>query len=160
MFESLDIRWKIPPNLVDKPIIYRIRGTLFTSKLDVIVLDRYHKAVTPSGVNFGKDLMSLWHWTNLDLNLMYKSLCKSHKGDFQWTFLWSIWHVPCGGWFLADAGPTSVLLGRRRAIGGHVFSATWDISLRIIMVVLHIAFCEFEHCVFIFPCFVLFVVWP
>ena len=46
------------PNLVDKPIICRIRGTLSTSTLDTNFLDRYHKAVTPSGVNFGKGLMS------------------------------------------------------------------------------------------------------
>ena len=44
-------------------------------------------------------------------------------------FLWLIWHVPVGGLFWVDAGPTSVLLGRRRAIGGHVFSATWDIFM-------------------------------
>ena len=44
------------------------------------------------------------------------------------NFLCLIWHVPGGGLFWADAGPTSVLLGRRRAIGGHVFSATWDIA--------------------------------
>ena len=36
------------PNLVDKPIISRIRGTLFTSTLDVNFLDRYHRAVTHS----------------------------------------------------------------------------------------------------------------
>ena len=69
---------------------------------------------------------------------MYKSLYKSHKVVFQWTFY---------GWYgmsqVADYfGP---MLGRRRAIGGHVFSATWDISWRIIMVVLHIALCEFVH---------------
>ena len=70
-------------------------------------------------------------------------------------FLWLIWHVPGGELFWADAGPTSVLLGRRRAIGGHGFSATWDIAWRIIMVVLHIAFCAL--CTHI-SMFVLFVV--
>ena len=95
-------------NLVDKPIISRIRGTLFTITLDMNFLDRYHKAVTQSGVNFGKDLMSFWYWTNLGLYLMYKSLYVSHKGVFKWTFY---------GWYglsqVADYfGP---MLGRRRS---------------------------------------------
>ena len=71
-------------------------------------LDRYHKAITPSGVNFGKDLMSFWYWTNLGLYLMYKSLYKSHKVVFLWTLY---------GWYGMSQvayyfGP---MLGRRRS---------------------------------------------
>ena len=39
---------------------------------------------------------------------MYKLLYKSHKTVFSIDFLWLIWHVPGGGLFWADAGPTSV----------------------------------------------------
>ena len=149
----------IIPYLVDKPVIYRIRGTLFTSTLDMNFLDRYHKAVTPSGAKFDKDLMSFRYRINYII-FDIEVVTYEWQECFSIDFLWLIWHVPGGRIFWADAGPTSVLLSRSRAIGSHVFPATWDISWRIFMVLLHIAFCGFVHCVFIFPCFVSFVVWP
>ena len=80
-------------------------------------LDRYHKAVTPSGVNFGKDLMSFWYWTNLGLYLMYKSLYICHKGVLNGRFMVDMacprWRIILGRCW-ADVGPVGPTSGHWR----------------------------------------------
>ena len=105
------------PILVDKPIISRIRVTLFTSTLDMNFLDRYHKAVTPSGVNFGKGLMSFWYWTNLGLYWCINRYIKVTRLFFNELFMFD---MACPRWWIilgrcwADVGPVGPTSGHWR----------------------------------------------
>ena len=117
-------------------------------------LDRYHKAVTPSGVNFGKDLMSFWYWTNLGLYLMYKSLYKSHKGVFQWTFYGWYGMSQVADYFgpmlcrrrscWADVGPLAAMFSR--LLGSLHYGSLWwycillSVHLCIVYSYFHVCF--------------------
>ena len=80
-------------------------------------LDRYHKAVTPSGVNFGKGLMSFWYWTNLGLYWCINRYIKVTRLFFNELFMFD---MACPRWWIilgrcwADVGPVGPTSGHWR----------------------------------------------
>ena len=99
------------PYLIDKTVISRTHGTLFTSTLDMNFLDRCHKAVTPSGVNWVKT--SFRYRTNLGLYLMYKlsMFCFICSLTIIWCVIKTMQPTPL---VVGEPGPYSVWYRKRR----------------------------------------------